>query len=134
MLGNLVSVQRLHYCTGNESDCFVSLMCSFIPEDLHSEHILSSLQLGLFRVAVVKRLRVHHHSADYIYSGPLGSLGSFFSQFGNSVPLKPVLVAWAVLHNYIIAHEQIKMKNRVCYFRFFDVFFYQRNFVQNFYI
>ena len=31
----------------------------------------------LCRVAAVKRLPVHHHSADYILSGPLGSLGSF---------------------------------------------------------
>ena len=38
---------------------------------------LCSLQLVLCRVAAVKRLPVHHDSADYIFSGPLGSLGSF---------------------------------------------------------
>ena len=38
---------------------------------------LSLLQLVLCRVAAVKRLPVHHHSADYIVSGPLGSLRSF---------------------------------------------------------
>ena len=39
-----------------------------------------------------KRLPVHHHSADYIFSGPFGSVGSFIlSQFENRVPLKPVL-------------------------------------------
>ena len=42
---------------------FVSLMCSLLPENLHSELILSSLQLRLCRVAAVKRLPVHHHSA-----------------------------------------------------------------------
>ena len=56
---------------------FVSSMCSFLPEDLHSDLILSSLQLVLCRVEAVKRLPVHHHSADYIFSGPLGSLSSF---------------------------------------------------------
>ena len=52
-------------------------MCSLLPEDFHSELILSSLQLVLCHVAAVKRLPVHHHSADYIFSGPLGSLCSF---------------------------------------------------------
>ena len=32
---------------------------------LHS--FLSSLQLMLFHVAAIKRLPVHHHSADYIF-------------------------------------------------------------------
>ena len=60
-----------------ESAFFVSLVCSLLPKDLHSELILSSLQLVLCRVAAVERLSVHHHSADYILSGPFGSLGSF---------------------------------------------------------
>ena len=60
-----------------ESVFFVSLVSSLLPEDLHSELILTSLQLVLCRVAAVKRLPVHHHSADYTFSGPLGSLGSF---------------------------------------------------------
>ena len=38
---------------------------------------LSSLQLVLCRVAAVIRLSVHHHSADYIFSGSLRSLSSF---------------------------------------------------------
>ena len=54
-----------------------TLMCSLLQKDRHSELILSSLQLVLCRVAAVKRLPVHHHIADYIFSGPLGSLGSF---------------------------------------------------------
>ena len=33
---------------------FVSLMCSLLPKDHHSEIILSSLQLVLCRVAAVK--------------------------------------------------------------------------------
>ena len=40
-----------------ESAIFVSLMCSLLPEDFHSELILSSLQLVLCHVAAVKRLR-----------------------------------------------------------------------------
>ena len=51
-------------------------MRSLLPKDLHSELILSSLQLVLCHVAAVKRLPVHYHSADYIFSGPLGSLDS----------------------------------------------------------
>ena len=42
------------------------------PEDIHSKLILFSLQLALCRVAAVKCLPVHHHRADYIFSGPLG--------------------------------------------------------------
>ena len=34
---------------------------------------------------------VHNHSADYIFSGPLGVIGLILSQFENRVPLKPVL-------------------------------------------
>ena len=56
---------------------FVSLMCSLLPEDLHSELIKCSLHLLLCRVAAVKRLPITHHSANYIFSGLLGSLGSF---------------------------------------------------------
>ena len=55
-----------------ESAIFVSLMSYLLPEDLYSELILSSLQLVLCCVAAVKRLSVHHHSADYIFACPLG--------------------------------------------------------------
>ena len=60
------------------STIFVSFMCFLLPGDLHSELILSSLQLVLCRVAAVKRLSAHHRSAEYLCTGPLGSLGSFF--------------------------------------------------------
>ena len=50
---------------------------SLLSKDLHSELILSSLQLVLFSVAAVKRVPVHYHSTDYIFSGPLGPLGSY---------------------------------------------------------
>ena len=60
-------------------------MCSLLPEELNSEHILYSVQLVVCRVAVVKSLPVHHHIAVYILSDTLGSL-----QFENRVPLKPV--------------------------------------------
>ena len=59
-----------------ESAIFVSLICSLLPEDLYSELILSSLQLGLCHVAAVKRLPVYPHNAYCILSGALGSLGS----------------------------------------------------------
>ena len=35
------------------------------------------LQLVLIRVAAIKHRPVHFHSADYIFSGPFGSLGLF---------------------------------------------------------
>ena len=73
-----------------ESAIFVSLTCSLLPEDLHSKLILSPLQLVLCRVAAVKRLPVHHHSADYIFD-PLKSFGLTPSQCENRVPLKPLL-------------------------------------------
>ena len=50
-----------------ESAMFVSLICSLFPGDLYSELFLSSMQLVLCRVAAVKRLPVHHHSAGYIF-------------------------------------------------------------------
>ena len=60
-----------------ESAIFLSLVCSLLPEDLHLELILSSLQLVLCPVAAVKCLSVHHHSTDDIFFGLFGSLGSF---------------------------------------------------------
>ena len=56
---------------------------------LHSEFILPSLQL-VCCVAAVKRLPEHHPSADYIFSGHLGSLGSFCVSL-KRVPQKLVL-------------------------------------------
>ena len=61
-----------------ESAIFVSLMRFLLPEDLHLEFILSSLLLVLCRVAAVKRLPVHHHSADYIFL-VLGIIGLILS-------------------------------------------------------
>ena len=62
----------LHMSILNKTDfaVFVSLVCSLLPEDLLSILILSSLPLALCHVAAVKRLPVHHHSAEYIFSGP----------------------------------------------------------------
>ena len=45
-----------------ESAIFISLTYSLLPKDLHSELILSSLQL-----AAVKRLPVHHHIVQIVY-------------------------------------------------------------------
>ena len=73
-----------------ESAIFVSLMCSLLPEDLHSDFIISSLQLVLCRVEAVKRLPLYHHSADYIFCF-FKITGLILSQFENRVLLKPVL-------------------------------------------
>ena len=66
----------------------VSLVCSMLLKDLHSELILSSLQLVLCRMTEIKRFPVYHHSADYIF----WSFGLIPSPSENKVPLKPVLV------------------------------------------
>ena len=71
----VISLLYINRLNKTESAIFVSLMCSVLPENLHSELILSSLELVLCRLAAVKRLPVHHHSADYIFSGSAGSLG-----------------------------------------------------------
>ena len=73
-----------------ESAIFASMMCSLLPKDLPLELILSSVQLVSCRVVAVKRLSVHHHSADYIFCS-FGIIGLILSQFENRVPLKPVL-------------------------------------------
>ena len=49
------------------------LWCVLSLQKSYSEFILSSLQLVLWLVAAIKRLSVHHHTADYIFSGALGS-------------------------------------------------------------
>ena len=83
---------HMHKLNKTESAIFVSLMCSLLPKDLHSELILSSLMLC--RVAAVKRLPVYHHSADYIFWS-FGIIGLILSRFEDRVPLKPVLGDWA---------------------------------------
>ena len=88
-----------------ETAIFLSLICALLPEDLHSQFILSSLQLVLCRVVAVKRLPVHHYSADYIFLS-FGIIGLILSQFENRFPLKPVLGVWVVLHHSITALEQ----------------------------
>ena len=100
-----------------KSAIFVSFMCSFFPENLHSELILSSLQLVLYRLAAEKRLPVWHHSEGYIFSGPFGIIWLILSQFEKRSPLKPVLGgAWTVLHQFITAHEQTKKTEHAIFF------------------
>ena len=58
MLGGVGSVALLLHMNGlnkTESAIFVSLVCSLLPEDFHSEIILSSLQIVLCRVETVQR-------------------------------------------------------------------------------
>ena len=66
--------------------CFLCVPC---VQRIFIQNILYSLQLALCRVAIKKRLPVHHHSADYIV-WPFGIIGLILSQFVNRVPLKPV--------------------------------------------
>ena len=73
----------MHKLNKTESAIFVSLICSLLPKDLHSELILSSLQLMLCRVAAVKRLPVYHHSADYIFWS-FGIVGLILCRFEDS--------------------------------------------------
>ena len=51
-------------------------MTFLLPDDFHSEVILSSLQPVLCREAAVNHLPVHHYCAEYIFSDLLESLGS----------------------------------------------------------
>ena len=71
----------------------------------------------LCRVAAVKCLPVHHHSADYIF-WTFGIIESIV--FENSVPFKAVLGGVAGIAHFITCHEQTLL-NRVCFFSFFDV-------------
>ena len=64
-------------------------MRSLLSKDLNSELIISLLQLVLCRVVGVKRVPIHHYSADYIFWS-FGIIGLILSQFENRVPLKPV--------------------------------------------
>ena len=65
----VLTITLLHMNRLNKTDSFifVSLVCSLFPENLHSELILSSVQLVLCLVAAVERLPVHHHSTEYIF-------------------------------------------------------------------
>ena len=73
-------------------------------------------------MAAVKRLPVHHYSADYIFwsFGVIGFVFNFF--FENRVLLKPVLGGMASVPHFIIGHDQSQL-NQVRYFYFFGVFF-----------
>ena len=75
---------------------------------------LSSLQLVLCRVVAVKRLPVHHHSADYIFWS-YGIIEFISSYFENRVLLKPVLGGVASVACFTTDHEQTQL-NRVCTF------------------
>ena len=59
--------------------CHYYVFCYFHIVDV----FLASRGSSLCRVAAVKHLPVHHHSVVYIFSGPLGSLDSFWVFFEN---------------------------------------------------
>ena len=85
-----VATRILGNCYKTESAIFISLVYSLFPEYLRSELILCSLQMMLYRVAALKRLLVHHDSADCIFL-VFCDFWLILSQFENRVPLKPVL-------------------------------------------
>ena len=58
--------KEMNRLSKTEFAIFISLIKSLLPKDLTNQN-LSSLQLMLCRVAAVKRLPVHHDSADYIF-------------------------------------------------------------------
>ena len=98
-----VATRILGNCYKTESAIFISLVYSLFPEYLRSELILSSLQLMLCRMAAVKRLLVHHDSADSIFLVLCDFFWLILSQFENRVPLKPVLGcvgSVALLHDF----------------------------------
>ena len=85
--------------------CYVvAFICSLLPKGLHSELILSSLQLVLCLLAAIKRLSAYNHSADYIFSDPFGIIRLILSQFENTVPLKPVLGARGQCYTITLVH------------------------------
>ena len=95
-----------------ESSIFISSLCSLLPKDLTTQKSLSLLVLVLCRVAVVKRLPVHHHSADYIFWS-FGIVGFILSYFENKVLLKPVLGAWRpVLHISLLVMNRLIRQSR----------------------
>ena len=94
----------------SESAIFVSLVCSLLPEDLHSELILSSSHLALCR------LPVQHHSEYYILLS-FGIIGLILCKFENRVPLKPVLGCSGQCSTITLLHIYILL-----FFYFFDVF------------
>ena len=57
--------------------------------------LLILIEAGVVPCGAVKRLSVHHLSADYIFRS-FGIMGVHKSE--NRVQLKPVLGAWSVLH------------------------------------
>ena len=70
----------------------------------------------LCRVAAVKRLPVHHHSADYIpWSFRITEFN--LSYYENRVLFKPMVGDVASVVNLITGHEQTQL-NRGCYFHF----------------
>ena len=65
---------------------------------------LFSLQLKLCRVAAVKILLVHHHSADYIVFS-FGIIGFILCDLENIILLKPTLGGVVSVDHFIASHE-----------------------------
>ena len=74
-------------------------------------------------VTAVKRLPVHHHSADTIFWS-FRIIGPILTQFENRVPPKPVLGGHGQCCTVTLLH--MYSLNKTEYFRFFDVFLASR--------
>ena len=111
MLGGVTSIENL--ITENENSRLrfsvkPSLLFSFsfvqslLPKYLTIQNLF--LQLMLCRVAAVKRLPVHHHSADYI-SWSFRITGFILSYYENRVLFKPMVGDVASVVNLIAGHD-----------------------------
>ena len=73
-----------------ESDIFISLMYSVLPKALTIQNLFIFTAADVLRVAAVKCLPLHHHSADDIFWS-FGITEVIFSHFENRVSLRPML-------------------------------------------
>ena len=87
---------------------FFSLVYSLLLRALTYRNYLSSLQLVLCRMAAVKRLPVHHHTADYIFWS-FGIIEFIQIYFSSRVWFKPVLEGVAVVAHCTTGHEQTQL-------------------------
>ena len=78
---------------------FFDFVCSFLL-------LLYSTVAGVCRVAAVKSLPVHHHSAGYIFS--FWDHWAHPGYFENRISLKPALGSICSLANYSLAYDETK--------------------------
>ena len=83
-------------------------------------------------MAPVKRLNLHHHSADYIFQS-FGITGSICRHFENRVLPKPANARGRVSVAHFISSHEENMLNRICYFHFLVYFLFSKDLtIENF--